>query len=119
MKRCPKCRRGYYDDSLLYCLDDGSALLEGPSGESASTAFLEERSIQSSLVETPTRLYDAERATVRQPQATIEGRRHRSRSIVWLASVGVVIVLAGGGYFAYRSFDTRKAAVSLSSAKIT
>ena len=30
MKRCPECRRDYYDDSLLYCLDDGSALLEGP-----------------------------------------------------------------------------------------
>src|SRR5215216_5070194 len=31
MKRCPECRRDYYDDSLLYCLDDGTALLEGPS----------------------------------------------------------------------------------------
>ncbi len=31
MKRCPECRRDYYDDSLLYCLDDGAALLEGPS----------------------------------------------------------------------------------------
>src|SRR5688500_18013237 len=31
MKRCPECRRNYYDDSLLYCLDDGAALLEGPS----------------------------------------------------------------------------------------
>jgi TolB-like protein/Flp pilus assembly protein TadD len=31
MKRCPECRRDYFDDSLLYCLDDGAALLEGPS----------------------------------------------------------------------------------------
>jgi hypothetical protein len=30
MKRCPECRRNYYDDTLLYCLDDGNALLEGP-----------------------------------------------------------------------------------------
>lgn len=39
MKRCPECRRDYYDDSLLYCLDDGTALLEGPaalSGKGAS-----------------------------------------------------------------------------------
>jgi len=35
MKRCPECRRDYYDDSLLYCLDDGTALLEGPAGGSA------------------------------------------------------------------------------------
>src|SRR5688572_6483459 len=39
MKRCPECRRDYFDDSLLYCLDDGSALLEGPaSGEEPATA---------------------------------------------------------------------------------
>jgi hypothetical protein len=30
MKLCPECRRDYYDGSLLYCLDDGNALLEGP-----------------------------------------------------------------------------------------
>lgn len=30
MKRCPECRRDYYDDSLSYCLDDGKPLLFGP-----------------------------------------------------------------------------------------
>src|SRR6186997_1847094 len=30
MKRCPECRRDYYDETLLYCLDDGNALLDGP-----------------------------------------------------------------------------------------
>lgn len=29
MKRCPECRRDYKDDTLLYCLDDGSPLLHG------------------------------------------------------------------------------------------
>ncbi|HMJ08305.1 MAG TPA: tetratricopeptide repeat protein [Pyrinomonadaceae bacterium] len=37
MKRCPECRRDYYDDTLLYCLDDGNALLEGPASDSGST----------------------------------------------------------------------------------
>jgi adenylate cyclase len=36
MKRCPECRRDYYDDTLLYCLDDGNALLEGPASGSRS-----------------------------------------------------------------------------------
>ncbi len=42
MKRCPECRRDYYDDSLLYCLDDGRALLEGPAsgGDEPKTAIL-------------------------------------------------------------------------------
>ncbi len=41
MKRCPECRRDYYDDTLLYCLDDGSALAEGPasSGESQTMVY--------------------------------------------------------------------------------
>ncbi len=40
MKRCPECRRDYYDDTLLYCLDDGNALLEGPGdGESKTEIF--------------------------------------------------------------------------------
>jgi len=41
MKRCPECRRDYFDDSLLYCLDDGSALLEGPGGGEPETARFE------------------------------------------------------------------------------
>ena len=43
MKRCPECRRDYYDDTLLYCLDDGNALLEGPasaSNDEPATAIL-------------------------------------------------------------------------------
>ena len=43
MKRCPECRRDYYDETLLYCLDDGNVLLDGPSSGSlgeASTAIL-------------------------------------------------------------------------------
>ena len=38
MKRCPECRRDYYDDTLLYCLDDGNALLEGPANKSEPPA---------------------------------------------------------------------------------
>lgn len=30
MKRCPEAGRDSYDETLLYCLDDGSARLEGP-----------------------------------------------------------------------------------------
>jgi Tol biopolymer transport system component len=40
MKRCPECRRDYFDDSLLYCLDDGTALLEGPATGDTPTAIL-------------------------------------------------------------------------------
>src|SRR6476469_7617757 len=48
MKRCPECRRDYYDDSLLYCLDDGTALLDGPSSlsnDEPRTAILNDTSL--------------------------------------------------------------------------
>jgi hypothetical protein len=41
MKRCPECRRNYYDDTLLYCLDDGNALLDGPTSGSGAANELE------------------------------------------------------------------------------
>ena len=40
MKRCPECRRDYFDDSLFYCLDDGATLLEGPGNLEPVTAIL-------------------------------------------------------------------------------
>ncbi|MEZ5423299.1 MAG: tetratricopeptide repeat protein [Pyrinomonadaceae bacterium] len=41
MKRCPKCRRDYNDDSLSFCLDDGSELLFGPASmDEPQTAIL-------------------------------------------------------------------------------
>ncbi|HKR02353.1 MAG TPA: hypothetical protein VJT09_16880 [Pyrinomonadaceae bacterium] len=36
MKRCPACQRTYTDDTLTYCLEDGSALLSAGAATSAS-----------------------------------------------------------------------------------
>ena len=40
MKRCPECRKDYLDDSLLYCLDDGTALVQGTVSDEPVTAIL-------------------------------------------------------------------------------
>ena len=40
MKRCPECRKDYIDDSLLYCLDDGVALVQGSVTDEPATAIL-------------------------------------------------------------------------------
>ncbi|HMQ02591.1 MAG TPA: hypothetical protein PKD26_01570 [Pyrinomonadaceae bacterium] len=43
MKRCPECRKDYLDDTLLYCLDDGTALVQGTvsgSADEPATAIL-------------------------------------------------------------------------------
>src|SRR5689334_10994274 len=45
MKRCPTCRRDFFDDTLSFCLEDGAALVYGVAteqlaDEDASTAIL-------------------------------------------------------------------------------
>src|SRR4051794_22427864 len=46
MKRCPQCGRTYSDDSMSFCLDDGSELLFGPANwrdlDESQTAILKE-----------------------------------------------------------------------------
>jgi hypothetical protein len=66
MKRCPECRRDYYDEMLLYCLDDGNALLEGPATSGAdepATAILH---TTDAVGEAPTRaqIYTTEQTMV-------------------------------------------------------
>src|SRR6476661_4507201 len=40
MKRCPECGREY-DNSMMFCLDDGTELLYGPgAGDEPATAIL-------------------------------------------------------------------------------
>ncbi|MGD9561604.1 MAG: hypothetical protein AB7F88_04465 [Pyrinomonadaceae bacterium] len=44
MKRCPECRRDYADDTLSFCLEDGTALVQGsvPSPDEPRTVILSE-----------------------------------------------------------------------------
>ncbi len=42
MKRCPECRRDYYDDTLSFCLNDGMELVYGLSPDEPATALIPE-----------------------------------------------------------------------------
>src|SRR5687768_4781248 len=39
MKECQECRRLYYDETLNFCLDDGSVLTTAPSFEAATAKY--------------------------------------------------------------------------------
>ncbi len=54
MKRCPECRRDYYDDTLSFCLDDGTPLALGPASDENVTEILS-GAVQPS--ESPTELF--------------------------------------------------------------
>ena len=98
MKRCPECRRDYYDDSLLYCLEDGAALVAGVPDEPV-TAILSDGRTSS---EAATRTFDDDPTT----GTSAEGRTSRTastRNSVIAGVVGVVLItaLGLGGYLYY------------------
>ena len=123
MKRCPECRRDYYDDTLLYCLDDGNALLEGPATarseppasaggqfDEPQTAILSGLGVPpsggtSSGVTDETALNTA----ILQPSATAGGsdpvRGFDKRLLLALFALAVIVV---GGFFGYKYLSPTK-----------
>jgi TolB-like protein/Tfp pilus assembly protein PilF len=87
MKRCPECRRDYYDDSLMFCLDDGAALLEGPTSGQTATAILSDVRV---LSEAPTKTSDTDTPTERSINVV------SNRSSIAVAVVGMVMITALG-----------------------
>jgi TolB-like protein len=111
MKRCPECRRDYYDDSLHYCLDDGAALLEGPaSAHDPATAILsspEAVATGSLPSEAPTRTIDRSSdpaGSVQSPHAALE----RNRAIAVGIGMVLVVALAAGAYLYYNRGSSKQ-----------
>src|SRR5688572_30717291 len=117
MKRCPECRRDYYDDTLSFCLDDGATLLEGPATDETKTRMLgvtdlndePQTAILNNLSsEAPTRhqIIEAEKTAV-LPKVEIENppktRTASTRNTVIAAIIGIVLVtaLGIGSYWLY------------------
>jgi eukaryotic-like serine/threonine-protein kinase len=94
MKRCPECRRDYFDDSLLYCLDDGAALLEGPGSVEPATAILAD---PNTTGETRTRTFDSSPRT--------RAKASKRNSII-AGAIGILLVTALGiGSYLYYGRD--------------
>jgi TolB-like protein len=125
MKRCPECRRDYYDDTLLYCLDDGNALLEGPAsgsgaGDEPATILSEPPALAGgrSASESPARAHihrtgqtailpTGAEAAPQEDWGRLAGKRSLSahRAAKPLAALIVTALILVGGYFGYRYFQ--------------
>ncbi len=104
MKRCPECRRDYYDDTLLYCLDDGNALLEGPAtapgGDEPATAILHSTAAPGEAA-TKAQIHTTEQtAVLPSGVAEIPQTKGFDKRLVLAPFALAVIVL--GGFFGYR-----------------
>ena len=130
MKRCPECRRDYVDDTLLYCLEDGAALVQGSVGspDDPQTAILHETASRHEAA-TRAQIFTTDETAVfpsgveaephgffggapeRQnlsahPAAKPEERSfaHRAaKPVLALASVSLLLI---GGFFVYRYLNT-------------
>ncbi|MBL8125232.1 MAG: tetratricopeptide repeat protein [Blastocatellia bacterium] len=116
MKRCPECRRDYYDDTLLYCLDDGNSLLEGPasgSEPSASVFLPHDDEPQTAILHgtappgeaaTRAQIHTTEQTAV-LPSGIAEVPKEKSfdKRLLLVPLALAVIVL--GGFFGYRYFN--------------
>lgn len=115
MKRCPECKRDYHDDTLLYCLDDGNALLDGPaSGKSepfASAGGQLGDEPQTAILHSTTS--PAEAATRAQIHTTEQGAAYHTREaetkgfnkMLLLVPLALAIILFGG-FLGYRYFNS-------------
>ena len=128
MKRCPECRRDYVDDTLLYCLEDGEALVQGsvassdePHGAIPSNAD----ALTQQQILTTDRTVILPRGTEAEPRRSFDSRSERQslsahraaqpqegstasahRFAKPLIAVAVAAVVLIGGFFGYRYFGT-------------
>src|SRR5688572_12704900 len=103
MKRCPECGRDYNDDSLSFCLDDGSELLFGPgpvSTDEPATAIFHETTPPSD-VRTQPQIHSTANAAV--PDSTKSPGLNKRFLVVAIAIVTLAVAGLGGyWYFAGR-----------------
>lgn len=116
MKRCPECRRDYYDDSLLYCLEDGVSLVQGsvPSPDEPATAILSEPPTSAvghfaeAMTLTPVHSSAGAGAETGESLGGLSEKQSFSahRAAKPLAGAVVAVVVLVGGFFGYRYFST-------------
>src|SRR5215207_9242495 len=107
MKRCPQCKRDYFDDTLSFCLEDGSELVHGVSAEKIAaddppTAILH---TTDAVAENPTRaqIHTTEQTTflsneIARPAIS---RAPSGKNSIIAGALGILLItaLGVGGYW--------------------
>lgn len=115
MKRCPQCGRDYNDDSMSFCLDDGSELLFGPASEPGvitagfppdepQTAILSSANFPSEA-STQAQIHTTEKTAI-LPTGAVDSPKPVGFDKRLLLAPIVLVVIVLGGFFIYRYFKT-------------
>ena len=114
MKRCPECRRDYHDDTLNFCLADGSELVYGLSENEPATAVLSDPFVSAGgqpAGENATRPFINTTKAEPEPPGRL-GRLAENpsysakRAAKPMIAVAAAVVLLAGGFFGYRYFSS-------------
>ncbi len=126
MKRCPECRRDYYDDTLQYCLEDGNALVQGsvPSPDEPATVVLSEpgavaTGFRPDEAQTRPHILTTDQTAIlrtgaeAEPQGSLGGVPEKrsfsaNRAAKPLAALVFVILILVGGFFGYKYLSPTK-----------
>ena len=104
MKQCPQCRRTYSDETLNFCLDDGSILLDGPGAGDNVTEVL--HGLETS--EGPTRVYDP---SDKDRTDLLDSSQRLSKGRAYLlAFCGIILISAilSAGFWLYRPSQSKQ-----------
>ncbi|HRI02374.1 MAG TPA: tetratricopeptide repeat protein [Pyrinomonadaceae bacterium] len=125
MKRCPECGRDYNDDSMSFCLDDGSELLFGPASmDEPATAILHSTAAPGEAL-TQAQIHTTEQTAIfpsgaeaepqssgglseRQSLSAHRAAKSQSKRNKLIAIFGIALLLLIGGFFGYRYVSSAK-----------
>jgi len=107
MKTCPSCHKSYEDETMMFCLDDGTALLPATAGSGDPNATLRmpaprstDPSPTAASAKAPTLVEQPLKARAEpQPLASPVGPAERTRRspLPWILGIVLVLGLAGIG----------------------
>ncbi len=122
MKQCPNCQTTYADDSLQFCLQDGTPLAQIPNQNSADYFSTESETIVSPKRVEPIRFeppssyqptnqpnWESSQSVVVEPR---EKKKSRTATVVVLSVLGTILLLGLGGLGAYLYFSNKKTQVA-------
>jgi eukaryotic-like serine/threonine-protein kinase len=96
MKRCPECRRDYFDDTLAFCLEDGTALLQGSvtTPDEPQTAILHDSTAPGGQ-STRAQIQITEQTAVLPSGITVFPKRNFDKRL-FLAPIALLVIVLGG-----------------------
>ena len=109
MKRCPECRRDYYDDTLGFCLEDGTPLVYGMSADQMAvdepaTAIIHTTDV-SGDTQTRSQIHMTDQTAVLPTGIGRTEIEPRGKNIKLGLLVGLAILIAAASLVGYRYFD--------------